>query len=116
MAFLMTSFFPTAPASPNAFNMFAQCPRETHATYAELRRVLHPRSHKQRENENQKPTAAKSRSTIRTPSYGTFAMLTASHSPREAHATYHDLRGVFCPSNREQLMADEKSGLLKKGI
>lgn len=37
-------FFPSTPSSPNAFNLFIapQSPRDTHATYEDLRQVLRP--------------------------------------------------------------------------
>lgn len=37
-----TSFFPTSPASPNAFTIFAhaQSPRENYALYEDLRQVF----------------------------------------------------------------------------
>ncbi|KAG6911208.1 hypothetical protein DXG01_003075 [Tephrocybe rancida] len=39
-----SSFFPTSPASPNAFNLFitSQSPRDAHATYSDLRQALRP--------------------------------------------------------------------------
>ena len=38
------TFFPTAPASPNAFALFGstQSPRETYHTYEDARQVLRP--------------------------------------------------------------------------
>lgn len=48
------TLFPTSPASPNAFGIFAtaQSPRETYATYEDFRLVLRPsngrESHRQK--------------------------------------------------------------------
>ncbi|GLB33925.1 hypothetical protein LshimejAT787_0108090 [Lyophyllum shimeji] len=53
-----SSFFPSSPTSPNAFNLFiaSQSPRDAHATYQDLRQVLRP------SNQNQNTPAKRSSS------------------------------------------------------
>lgn len=93
MSCTMTSFFPTSPASPNAFSIFAQSPRETHATYEDLRHILRP-------SNGQIPTKKRSApKSTPSPMSSTFSLFTPSQSPRDAYATYHDLREVLRPSN-----------------
>ena len=84
----MSSFFPTppTPASPNAFSIFAQSPREAHAMYEDLCAVLRPAS-----GAAPKPTSS--------PISSKFTLLTPSQSPHDTYATYHGHHGVLCPSN-----------------
>jgi hypothetical protein len=86
MSCTIALFFPISPASPNGFSVFAQSLCETHATYEDLRYVLHP----------QVPSKKHSAST---PIPSTFTLFTPSRSPRDAHTTYHDFGKIIRPSN-----------------
>jgi hypothetical protein len=86
MSRTMSSFFPTSPASPNAFSIFAQSPREAHATYEDLRRVLRPSNGAAAPKPTSPPISSK------------FTLFTPSQPPRDTDATCHNLHEV-CPSN-----------------